>query len=141
MQINGKDGWTHLHALRATDNCPFNDFENNGYLRMDGQDIYKFAVSSITARINEVLNKCSLTINDIDKVLLHQANLRIIKSAVTRFGCPEKFPHNIEHYGNTSSASVPLLLHEEKKNLQRGDKLILCAFGAGLSSAACLLEW
>lgn len=141
MQVTGKNGWEHLHALRATDNCPFNDFEDEGHLHMNGQDIYKFAVSSITARIHEVLDKCALTIDDIDKVLLHQANLRIIKGAVTRFGYPDKFPHNIENYGNTSSASVPLLLHEEAKNLRRGDKLILCAFGAGLSSAACLLEW
>ncbi len=141
MQVTGKNGWEHLHALRSTDNCPFNDFEDEGRLHMNGQDIYKFAVSSITARINEVLDKCALTIDDIDKVLLHQANLRIIKGAVTRFGHPDKFPHNIENYGNTSSASVPLLLHEEAKNLRRGDKLILCAFGAGLSSAACLLEW
>lgn len=141
MQLNGRDGWKHLYALRGTDNCPFNDFESDSYLHMNGQDIYKFAVSSITARINELLDKCGLTINDIDKVLLHQANLRIINGAVSRFGSPEKFPHNIEHYGNTSSASLPLLLHEEKGNLRPGDKLILCAFGAGLASAACLLEW
>lgn len=141
MELRGKDGWEHLHAARGTDNCPFNDFENNGFLRMDGQDIYKFAVSSITARIHEILNTCSLSIDDIDTVLLHQANLRIIKGAVTRFGSPEKFPHNIENYGNTSSASVPLLLHETKDRFRPGDKLILCAFGAGLASAACLLKW
>ena len=141
MQVKGKNGWEHLHALRGSDNCPFNDFEDSGYLHMNGQDIYKFAVSSITARIHAVLEKCNLTMEDIDRVLLHQANLRIINGAITRFGHPEKFPHNIEHYGNTSSASVPLLLHEEKGNFRRGDKLILCAFGAGLASAACLLEW
>ncbi len=68
MQVTGKNGWEHLHALRSTDNCPFNDFEDEGRLHMNGQDIYKFAVSSITARINEVLDKCALTIDDIDKV-------------------------------------------------------------------------
>ncbi len=141
MELRGKDGWEHLHAARGTDNCPFNDFENNGFLHMDGQDIYKFAVSSITARIHELLDICDLSIEDIDTVLLHQANLRIIKGAVARFGHPKKFPHNIENYGNTSSASVPLLLHETKDRFRSGDKLILCAFGAGLASAACLLEW
>lgn len=141
MELRGKDGWEHLHAARGTDNCPFNDFKNNGFLHMNGQDIYKFAVSSITARIHELLDTCNLSIEDIDSVLLHQANLRIIKGAVTRFGHPEKFPHNIENYGNTSSASVPLLLHETKESFRPGDKLILCAFGAGLASAACLLEW
>ncbi len=141
MELRGKDGWEHLHATRGTDNCPFNNFENNGFLHMNGQDIYKFAVSSITARIHALLDTCSLTIEDINTVLLHQANLRIINGAVTRFGHPEKFPHNMENYGNTSSASVPLLLHEVKGNFRPGDKLILCAFGAGLASAACLLEW
>ncbi len=141
MDLQGKDGWEHLHAARGTDNCPFNDFESNGFLRMNGQDIYKFAVSSITARIHELLDTCGLSIEDVGAVLLHQANLRIINGAVTRFGHPEKFPHNIENYGNTSSASVLLLLHETKERFRPDDKLILCAFGAGLASAACLLEW
>ena len=143
LKVDGKDGWQHLYARRTSDNSPFGDpdYADNGFLHMNGQEIYKFAVSSVTGRLRELFDATGYTLDDMRAVLLHQANLRIIHGAASRFGTPEKFPHNVEHYGNTSSASVPLLLHEYAKELQRGDKIILCAFGAGLSSAACLLEW
>ena len=143
LKIDGKDGWQHLYARRTSDSSPFGDpdYADNGFLHMNGQEIYKFAVSSVTGRLRELFDAAGCTLEDVRAVLLHQANLRIINGAASRFGEIEKFPHNVERYGNTSSASVPLLLHEYAKELRRGDKIILCAFGAGLSSAACLLEW
>ena len=143
LKVDGKDGWQHLYARRSADSSPFGDpdYADNGFLHMDGQEIYKFAVSSVTGRLRELFDAAGTTLDDVRAVLLHQANLRIINGAASRFGQTEKFPHNVERYGNTSSASVPLLLHEYAKELRRGDKIILCAFGAGLSSAACLLEW
>ena len=111
---------------------------------MNGQEVYKFAVSSVTTRVRSILEKNDLTIDDVKRVLLHQANMRINRSAVTKLGGGEdKFPHNMERFGNSSSATVPILLDEvvRRGELSQGDKLILCAFGAGMTSAACLIEY
>ncbi len=135
---------SHLGIRRSPDNCPYHASDAPGGLFMNGQEIYKFAVSSVPTRIEELLAMADLSAEDVDYFLLHQANMRIIDSAIRRLGVPhEKFPHNMEHYGNTSSASIPLLLDELNRQgtIRRGQKLILCAFGAGLSSAGCLLEW
>ncbi len=133
-----------LNIERHADNCSFHQPTGSGVLHMNGQEVFKFAVSSIVERINTILQRNGLTADSIAKFFLHQANLRIINSAVTKIGVsPEKFPHNIEKYGNTSSATIPVLLDEVNRagGLKRGDKLILCAFGAGLASVACLIEW
>lgn len=81
--------------------------------------------------------------DDIDYFVLHQANLRIIESIAKRLKAdPEKFPTNVERVGNTSSASIPILLEEMKQagKLKKGTKLVLSGFGAGLTYGACLLE-
>ncbi len=135
---------THLGIHRGPDNCPYHGPGEAHTLFMNGQEIYKFAVSSVPERMEDLLKAAALTSDDIDLFFLHQANMRIIDSAIRRLHVPpEKFPHNIEHYGNTSSASIPLLLDEVNRagRLTRGQRLILCAFGAGLSSASCLIEW
>lgn len=145
IKLNGKNGGEFLNITRSGDNCPYNSYSDAmNKLYMNGQEIYKFAVSSIIERIKKLLEKCSLTVKDVSKFLFHQANMRIINAAITRTGeSADKFPHNIENYGNTSSASIPLLLDElnRSNSLRKGEKLILCAFGAGLSSAACILDW
>jgi 3-oxoacyl-[acyl-carrier-protein] synthase-3 len=133
-----------LKVSRAADNCRFNSYDGKQYLSMNGQEVYKFAVSSIVKRIDAVCSKNELQYDDISKIFLHQANMRIISSAIHHCKAPEeKFPHNIENTGNTSSATIPVLLDEVNRRgeLKRGDKLIFCAFGAGLASAACLLEY
>lgn len=133
-----------LFIERHSDNAPWNTFEGKGTLGMNGQEVFKFAVSSINERINALLDKNGVSADDVSKFFLHQANIRIINSAIHKMGvAPEKFPHNIERYGNTSSATIPVLLDEVNRagELHRGDKIVLCAFGAGLASAACLLEW
>lgn len=114
------------------------------YVFMDGQETFKFAVNKIVDDIKYVTEKAGLTLEDIDYVVPHQANIRIIEFASKRLKIPmEKFVVNIEKYGNTSSASVPMAFDELYKSnkLKRGDKIVMTAFGGGLSSAACIIEW
>lgn len=114
--------------------CP-----QGGYLAMDGQEVFKFAVRSVPEAINEILEQMKLAKEDVDYYILHQANRRIVESVAKRLGEPiEKFPMNLEEYGNTSSASIPLLLDELYRNgtLQKGSRLIMAGFGAGLSWGA-----
>lgn len=114
------------------------------YIQMKGQETFRYAVTSITADIQTLLSRNGLSADDIAFVVPHQANIRIIDFASRKLKIPmEKFVVNIDRYGNTSSASVPIALDELAKSgrLTRGDKIILCAFGAGLASAACLVEW
>ena len=114
------------------------------YVFMDGQEVYKFAVSTVPASIREVLEKAGLEVSDIKYFLLHQANIRIIQSVAKRLKADiSKFPTTLEHCGNISAGSVPILLDEVNKKgmLQRGDKLVLAGFGAGLTWSASVIEW
>ena len=133
-----------LNILGYGSNCPYSEKADRGYLKMSGQEIFKFAVSSITTDIKNILKKNSLTVDDISHFVLHQANMRIISFAQQRLKLSdEKVPHNVEEYGNTSSASIPLVLDDLNKNgkLEKGAKIVLSAFGAGLSRGACVIEW
>ncbi|MDE7121238.1 MAG: ketoacyl-ACP synthase III [Oscillospiraceae bacterium] len=125
--------------------CPyFTREQDTPYVHMQGQETFKYAVTSITQDVTALLERNHLTIDDIAWIVPHQANKRIIDFAAKRLGIEkDKFFCNIEKYGNTSSASVPIALDELAKSgkLQRGDKIILCAFGGGLANAACLLTW
>lgn len=117
--------------------------EPNKYVHMNGSEVFKFAVSTIPKCVDEVLRKSQLSMDDIDLVVCHQANKRIIDAVRVKYKAPEeKFPMNISEYGNTSAASVPILLSElsEKGILKKGMKIILTGFGAGLTWAANLVE-
>ncbi len=108
-------------------------------LIMNGQEVFKFAVRSVPEAINEVLAIKMLAKEDVDFYILHQANKRIVESVAKRLGEPmSKFPTNLEEYGNTSSASIPLLLDELYRSgkLAKGSRLIMAGFGAGLSWGA-----
>ena len=114
------------------------------YIFMDGQETFKFAVKKIVDDIKAVLDMAGLTIDDIAYIVPHQANVRIIDYAAKRLKIsPDKIFVNIEKVGNTSAASVPIALAQlaSSGKLNKGDKIILCAFGGGLSSAACIIEW
>ena len=113
-------------------------------MHMDGQAVFKFAVRKVPEIIEEVLEKADAKLEDIDYFVLHQANRRIIEAVAKRLKTDlAKFPMNLEEYANTSAATVPILLDEinRKGMLQRGQKLMLAGFGAGLTWAACLFEW
>ena len=113
-------------------------------LHMDGQETYKFAVNVMIAQMEKVLEKANLNIDDIDYVLPHQANLRIIDAAKKRFKIPDgKVLVNIDSYGNMSATSIPVLLDENARagKFKKGDKLLLVAFGAGMTAAAAIITW
>ncbi|NLB62112.1 MAG: ketoacyl-ACP synthase III [Clostridiales bacterium] len=135
----------HLNIPACTGNSPYIEERiTDSYLTMNGQEVYKFAVSSITKEANEALGELKLSPNDISYYLMHQANMRIVEAVRNRLNqSEEKFPCNMERYGNTSSASIPLLLDELNKSntFNKGDKLLFGAFGAGLATGVCVLEW
>ena len=114
------------------------------HLRMNGTEVFKFAVSRIVTEIQALLDSCGLTKEDIDLVLLHQANIRIIQYAQQKLGMEEsKFLTNIRQYGNTSAGSIPVLLDELHRQgvLRRGQLLVFMAFGGGLTTGGCILRW
>lgn len=118
--------------------------EENSLMVMNGHDVFRMAVANSFADIKTVIERSNLTPDDVNYYLLHQANIRIIESIRSNLKQDKsKFCHNIEHTGNTSSASVPILLDEinSKGMLKKGDKLVFSAFGAGFTTGACLVEW
>lgn len=145
----GSDGKTGAKALTAnqfTINTPFanGDLENKSYIEMDGREVFKFAISIIPKVVNKLLEDSGEDISNIKYIIPHQANLRIIDDAAKKLNISrDKFYVNLESYGNTSAASVPIAFSEavEKGLIQKGDKVILVAFGGGLTWAGILLEW
>ena len=114
------------------------------YLDMDGSEIFNFATSSVISSIKDILQKNNMTIDDIDYIVPHQANVRIIEYVAKKLKTSmDKFYMNIDTYGNTSSASIPLALNEmyNKGILQKGQNLLLVGFGGGLTYGSCLIKW
>lgn len=114
------------------------------YAHMDGRAVFKFATKMVVKSVANVLEKEGITPDDIAYVVPHQANARIIDVVAHKSGIPrEKFYMNMDRYGNTSSASVPLALHEldEKGLIKRGDKIILTGFGGGMTWGTMLITW
>ena len=114
------------------------------YLTMNGPEVFKFAVRSMTDSSEEVVSRAGLTMKDIDLVIPHQANLRIIDAAAKRLNIPyERFVRNLERYGNTSAATIPLALDEVHREgrIKPGDLILLSSFGAGMSWASMVLRW
>ncbi len=134
-----------IRIPNPTGNSPFYEGpENKPVVYMNGQETYKFAVNSMCKDLKEVIANSGLSEEDIAMVIPHQANIRIIEAAKKRLNIPnDRFYVNIDRYGNTSAASIPIALDELNKGgkLNKNDNLALCAFGGGLSSAACILRW
>lgn len=119
------------------------DEASNYYMKMDGQEVFKFAVTKVPECINQVIDKADKSIEDIDMFILHQANVRIISSVAKRLKVTEdKFPVNLNHYGNTSAASIPLLFDELRKSgkLDGVKRVVLSGFGGGLTWGASYIE-
>jgi len=131
-------GGSRLPASRATVEG------RQHFMKMNGSEVYKFATKVVAHSAGRVLRRCGLTVADIDLFVPHQANLRIIEKAVKKLGIDEsKVYTNLQNYGNTSCASIPLCLSEARAEgrLEDGDLVLLMGFGAGLTWGACLLEW
>jgi 3-oxoacyl-[acyl-carrier-protein] synthase III len=114
------------------------------FLQMNGPEVFKFAVRAMADSSEEVVRKAGLQMSDINLVVPHQANLRIIEAAAKRFNIPyERFLVNIDRYANTSAATIPIALDEavQQGRLHPGDYVLLSSFGAGLSWASMVLRW
>ena len=136
--------------LYAEGACGPRDAEGNGpppelcLINMDGPAIFKFAVNAMASATRESLVKSGLGLADIDMLVPHQANLRIIQGTAKQLGVPpDRAIINIERYGNTSSATIPLALSEAAQagRFEEGDRLALCAFGGGVVWGAMMFEW
>lgn len=141
---DGSKGMSLKCKERSTRNFLVKKQEDKHYIQMIGPDIFKFAVRRVPACIDLLLERAGLTKEDVTYFVLHQANARIVASVSKKMEVPiEKFPMNVDHCGNTSSASIPILLDEMNRDgmLKSGDKIVLCGFGGGLTWGAHLLEW
>lgn len=117
--------------------------EGGHFMQIKGREVYKFAVTKFEELIREAMRACELTPDDVKLIVPHQVNQRIIDSAMERLGMgPEKAFVNIERYGNTSAASIPIALDEAWRagKVQKGDVLIFVAFGAGLTWANAVVR-
>jgi 3-oxoacyl-[acyl-carrier-protein] synthase-3 len=123
---------------------PIQTHTERHFLRMDGRDIFKFAVNAVKESIPRILGMAGMTQEDIDYLIIHQGNYRILEAGARFARMPmDKVFVNIHRYGNTSSASVPIALHEAlmEGKIKPGDKVVLISFGAGATWGATLLEW
>ena len=112
------------------------------YTYQEGRFVFRYAVNAMGNDCEELLKRNHLTMDDVDYVVPHQANLRIIEAVAKRIGAPmEKVLVNIQRYGNTSAACMPLVLWDFEKTLKKGDNIILTAFGAGFVNGAAYLRW
>ena len=147
--VECREGWPSIGAVlgsRGNDTLlrlPGLGRGEPNVLSMDGTQVFKFAVETVSACMDAVLAKSGLTIDDIDFFVFHQANARIIDLAVRKYRIPpEKYYKNIDHYGNTAAASVPLVLSEleDQGRIGPGSRLLMVAFGGGLTWGGAVLE-
>lgn len=138
-------GRHHLHqkaggSLKPASHATVDAREH--YVYQEGQQVYKFAVTNMAEVAAEILEKNNLVSDDINWLVPHQANLRIIDATANRIGIGrEKVMINIQRYGNTTNGTIPLCLWEWEKQLKKGDNLILAAFGGGFTWGAIWLKW
>ena len=112
------------------------------YVFQDGKSVFKFAVSNMADVAAKIMERNNLSNEDVDWLVPHQANKRIIDATAKRMGLdPSKVMMNIERYGNTTSATLPLLLYDYASQLRKGDNLVFAAFGGGFTWGAIYLKW
>lgn len=145
FSLTNTSRWETLYQRRRLQPTPYvNKDEPDEPVQMNGRDVFKMAVTGSIRDLNRVMKKAGCTPDDVDHYILHQANIRIIDT-IREYMKQDwsKFPHSIEKYGNTSSASIPMLLDEMNRSgqLKEGDKIAMSAFGAGFTTAACLMTW
>ena len=133
----------HLLGLPTRNNPDLNGHRVNK-LHMVGSEVFKFATRVVNESIREAAEDARIEVDDISLVVPHQANMRILQTAARKLDIPiEKFVSNVEHYGNTSAASIPIALCEavSQGRLLPGQHVAFCGFGGGLSWAAMIIEW
>jgi 3-oxoacyl-[acyl-carrier-protein] synthase III len=145
LQLDGTKGdWLQLKTrLENAPMVPARDAVSP-YVSMNGREIFKFAVSSVPDSIRQTVKQAGLTMDDIDFVVLHQANARIIQAIADKLDLPlDRFLVDMAYYGNTSAASIPIAINNAlaEGKLKPGHKVAMCGFGAGLSWSSVVLEW
>ncbi len=139
--------WDMIHLPGGGSRRPASPYmltQREQYFRMNGRQVFKLAVQALEQIAHDTLERAGWKLSEVDHVLVHQANGRIIDAVVERLGLPaSKVPMNLDHTGNTSAASIPLLLDECNRagRIRTGDKILCMAFGAGVTWAGAALEW
>ena len=138
-------GLPFLHMKAGGSVCPPSHFTVDHrlhYLYQEGRTVFRYAVTDMSNDVAEVMKRNNLTADDVKWVVPHEANLRIIEAVTKRVGLPlDKVVVNIQHYGNTSAATIPLALRDNEKNFRKGDNVIFTAFGAGFVHGASFYKW
>jgi len=144
LQSDGS-GFQYLHQKAGGSAYPptFETVENKEhFVHQEGKSVFKVAVTKVTECVEAVMQRNGITKDDVDWFVPHQANIRIIESVNERIGFdPAKVTVNIQKYGNTTNATIPLCLDEWKDKFKKGDKIILATFGGGFTWGAIYLEW
>ena len=144
LRTDGK-GLPFLHMKAGGSVCPASHFTVNHrlhYLYQEGRTVFRYAVTNMGDDVLKVMENNNLTADDVKWVIPHEANMRIIEAVTKRVGIPmEKVMVNIQHYGNTSAATIPLALWDFEKQLKKGDNVIFTAFGAGFVHGAAFYKW
>ncbi|WP_315340331.1 beta-ketoacyl-ACP synthase III [Hoylesella oralis] len=144
FRTDGK-GLPYLHMKAGGSVCPASHFTVDHrlhYLYQEGRTVFRYAVTDMSNDVIEVLKRNKLTAEDVNWVVPHEANLRIIEAVTKRAEIPlDKVAVNIEHYGNTSAATIPLALWDYESKLKKGDNVIFTAFGAGFVHGASYYRW
>lgn len=138
-------GLPFLHMKAGGSVCPASHFTVDHrlhYLHQEGRTVFRYAVTDMSNDVEEIMKRNGLTADNVQWVVPHEANLRIIEAVTKRVGIPmDKVMVNIQHYGNTSAATIPLALWDFEKQLKKGDNVIFTAFGAGFVHGASFYKW
>jgi 3-oxoacyl-[acyl-carrier-protein] synthase III len=141
----GADGGGGIHlSLPGSGSRRLADASANGYVHMNGREVFKFATRVLVSSAQAVLDRCGVSVDEVDVYVPHQANVRIMDHAAQRLGIPrERMVVNVDRYGNTSSGSIPLALAEAQRDgrLKKGDLVLMTGMGAGLTWGSGLMEW
>ena len=141
----GADGGGGIHlSLPGSGSRQKEQAEANGYIHMNGREVFKFATRVLVSSAEAVLERCDVAVEDVDVYVPHQANVRIMDHAAQKLGIPrERMVVNVDRYGNTSSGSIPLALAEAQADgkLKEGDLVLMTGMGAGLTWGSALMEW
>ena len=144
LRTDGK-GLPFLHMKAGGSVCPPSYFTIDNkmhYLYQEGRTVFKYAVSNMSDVTEQIAMRNGLDKDNIDWIVPHQANLRIIDAVASRLSVPmEKVMVNIQHFGNTSAGTLPLCLWDYEKQLKKGDNIIFTAFGAGFTWGAAYVKW
>jgi 3-oxoacyl-[acyl-carrier-protein] synthase-3 len=141
----GADGGGGIHlSLPGSGSRRHDDATRNGYVQMNGREVFKFATRVLVSSAHELLEECGVGVEEVDVYVPHQANVRIMNHAREKLGIPaDKMVVNVDRYGNTSSGSIPLALADARAGgqMKKGDLVLMTGMGAGLTWGSALMEW